>query len=189
MGPGAGSGPLHLVCGTGVGAVRDLGIRHVLRELQPHEPSTVWLLGTDADTTVPPDWVLAHLRYAASGTAGVAGMADLDGFETLSPQARGRYLALMARRTDGAHHHNVYGANLGVRADAYLAVGGFPADGVGEEHLLWERLQAAGYPVEKPGAVRVRTSARTLGRAAGGLADLLHSLEEPVLVAGDETHA
>jgi LmbE family N-acetylglucosaminyl deacetylase len=77
----------------------------------------------------------------------------------------------------GAEHRHVYGANLGVRADAYLAVGGFPADGAGEDHGLWERLRAAGYPLVSPASPRVTTSARLHGRAEGGLADLLLSLQ------------
>ena len=73
-------------------------------------------------------------------------------------------------------HHHVYGANLGVRADAYLRVGGFPADGSGEDHGLWQRLAAAGYTLVQPVGIRVRTSARLRGRADGGLAGLLRAL-------------
>ena len=76
----------------------------------------------------------------------------------------------------GDTHRHVYGANLGVRADAYLAVGGFPPDGPGEDHGLWRRLGAAGYSLAQPTGVRVRTSARLHGRADDGLAGLLRSL-------------
>jgi hypothetical protein len=83
----------------------------------------------------------------------------------------------------GSGHRHVYGANLGVRADAYLAVGGFPGDGAGEDHGLWTRLRAAGYPVISSAASRVTTSARLRGRAEGGLADLLRSLQAGCLPA------
>jgi hypothetical protein len=107
-------------------------------------------------------------------------MADLDNVDHLSARARRNYQNLMAERVHGERHINVYGANLGVRADAYLTVGGFPIDGVGEDHLLWEHLREAGLPTEQPVAVRVTTSARLHGRATGGLADLLHDMHEPV---------
>jgi hypothetical protein len=168
--------PAHIVAGSGVGAVRDLGVRHTLRRLRRHRPERIWLLSTDADTTVPRDWVTGHLGAAREGACGVAGMADLRA-PTLSPAAMRRYLDVIDDGVVGAEHRHVYGANLGVRADAYLAVGGFPADGAGEDHGLWERLRAAGYPLVSPASPRVTTSARLHGRAEGGLADLLLSLQ------------
>lgn len=171
--------PVRIVRGRGVGALRHLGVEHTLDRLRGHPPGSTWLLSTDADTTVPPDWAGMHLRLAAAGAAGIAGIAELDGVEGLSPQARHRYRRIVRDGTDGAAHRHVYGANLGVRADAYLATGGFPVDGSGEDHGLWERLRAAGYPLEQPTGVAVSTSARTRGRATGGLADLLHALHAP----------
>lgn len=168
-----------LLRGTGVGALRDLGVREVLHRLAPHPRAGTWLLSTDADTTVPPDWALAHLRLAAAGAHAVAGTADLDGVEHLAAGAVRRYRAVVERGLHGGTHRHVYGANLGVRADAYLAVGGFPADGAGEDHGLWHRLRAAGYTLAQPVDVGVRTSARLHGRADGGLAGLLRSLHRP----------
>lgn len=162
-----------------VGALRDLGLRQALFRLGAHPPRRTWLLSTDADTTVPSDWAVAHLRHAAAGAHAVAGLAELAGAAHLSAHALDRYRAHVASRTHGARHEHVYGANLGVRADAYLAVGGFPSDGAGEDHGLWRRLHAAGYRLEQPPDPRVRTSARMYGRAAGGLADLLRSLHLP----------
>ncbi len=145
------------------------------------------MLNTDADTIVSRDWALDHLRFAADGVEGVAGMADLDAVDHLSAGARRDYLDLMAERANGDRHSNVYGANLGVRADAYLDVGGFPVDGVGEDHLLWERLRIAGLRIVQPSALRVTTSARLHGRAAGGLADLLHAMHGMPETASGET--
>jgi hypothetical protein len=184
-GPARGAGPAHIVAGSGVGALRDLGVRDALRRLRPHPPRSVWVLTTDADTTVPPDWALAHLVRAGRGAVGVAGMADpvapvaADG---PSPRAALRHEMIVRNgidHADGERHRHVYGANLGVRGDAYIAVGGFPPDGPGEDHGLWSRLRATGHRLEQPTAVRVRTSARTVGRATGGLADLLRDLDEP----------
>jgi hypothetical protein len=160
-----------------IGEVRDLGVRHVLAAL-PHAPSRTLLLSTDADSVVAPDWALGHVRVAASGVHAAAGVVELDGRHALPPLVATRYADVLAG-TRGVHGHgNVYAANLGVRADAYLAVGGFGVTATGEDHALWRRLGDAGYRrryVEEP---RVRTSARTHGRAHGGLADLLRALHD-----------
>ena len=162
--------------GSGVGALRDLGLRAVLDRLSGHPAAGTWLLSTDADTTVPPDWVRAHLQHAADGVHAVAGLADLAATDHLAAGALWRYRAIVEHGLHGLTHHHVYGANLGVRADAYLTVGGFPADGSGEDHGLWQRLAAAGYTLVQPVGIRVRTSARLRGRADGGLAGLLRAL-------------
>ena len=174
--PAAPSGPTRIVTGSGVGALRNLGVRHALDRLRPLRPEAVWLLSTDADTTVPEDWATAHLELATAGAAGVAGMIDFGAAHRLSEEADRRHAAIVGARTDGDSHRNIYGANLGVRADAFLAVGGFRADGAGEDHHLWSALRGAGYPVRQPTALRVLTSARTVGRASGGLAELLRAL-------------
>lgn len=184
--PGAGpatapvADPVHLVAGSGVGGLRDLGVGEVLARLGRTPTSSTWLLHTDADTTVPPDWAVDHLRLAADGAVGVAGSVVLAATAELSPEAWRRHQRIVQDGTDGADHRHVYGANLGVRADAYQAVGGFPVDGPGEDHGLWLRLQGAGYPLEQPFALQVRTSARIHGRATGGLADLLRELHDPL---------
>jgi hypothetical protein len=162
--------------GSGVGALRDMGLRVVRRRLAAHPTAGIWLLSSDADTTVAIDWAVAHLRFAGAGAHAVAGLADLAGVEHLAGDALLRYRALVRRGLHGDTHRHVYGANLGVRADAYLAVGGFPLDGAGEDHGLWHRLDVAGYALAQPAEVRVRTSARLHGRADDGLADLLRSL-------------
>lgn len=162
--------------GDGVGAVRNRGLQAVLNRLAAHPPAATWLLSTDADTTVPPDWALAHLEHAADGVHAVAGLADLAGVDHLAADALVRYGAIVDRGLHGQTHRHVYGANLGVRADAFLAVGGFPGNGAGEDHGLWRRLRGAGYTVAHPVGVRVHTSARLRGRARDGLADLLRSL-------------
>jgi hypothetical protein len=167
----------HRPLGAGVGFVRDLGVRDLLRRLHPARPEQIWLLSTDADTAVPPGWAVEQLRYAAAGVHGVAGLADLADERGLSAHARSRYRAILADGMRGRSHDHVYAANLGVRADAYLRCGGFPAWGHGEERQLWQAMSEAGCRLRQPTDLRVRTSARTRGRAAGGVADLLRSLQ------------
>jgi glycosyltransferase involved in cell wall biosynthesis len=163
--------------GAGVGYVRDLGVRDVLRRLRPAPAERVWLLSTDADTEVPAHWVLEQLRYAAAGAHGVAGMADLADESHLSDNTRQRYRKILDDGMRGGEHGHVYAANLGVRADAYLRCGGFPARGHGEERHLWAAMAADGCRLRRPSDLRVRTSARTRGRARGGVADLLRSFQ------------
>jgi len=178
-----GNGPLS-VQPTGaqtadVGMLRSLGLSRALARLRPRPTDRTWLLSTDADTTVPTDWVCEHLRLAAGGAHGVAGLAELDGEAHLSSTARERYGEIVASGVQDGSHDHVYCANLGFRADAYLAVAGFPVGaGPGEDHGLWRRMAAAGYRLEHPTSLRVRTSGRLHGRAEGGLADLLLALQQ-----------
>jgi len=162
--------------GSGVGALRDLGLRHALGHLAGYPADRTWLLSTDADTTVPTDWASHHVRLADAGAHGVAGLAELADDTSLSPKALRSYHRLIADGLHGTRHDHVYAANLGCRADAYLATGGFPAHGPGEDHGLWNRLRTAGYHLEQPTTLHVSTSARLHGRASHGLADLLHTL-------------
>lgn len=159
-----------------IGEVRDLGVRQVRAVLSGHRADRVWLLSTDADSVVAPDWVTRHLLPADAGVDAVAGVVELDGYRALPPLVSARYRAVVdqARRPEG--HGNVYAANLGVRAAAYLAVGGFGAVSVGEDHDLWRRLGDAGYRRHYDEDAIVVTSARRHGRARGGLADLIGAL-------------
>ncbi|NUR06506.1 MAG: glycosyltransferase [Nocardioidaceae bacterium] len=165
-----------------VGEVRDHGVRVALARVGADggDPAATWVLCTDADTRVPVGWVADVLRCAAASRAvGVVGLAGLSD-RLLPAHARAAYRRLVAaklRDTSGLDQHgHVYGANLAVRADAYLAVGGFPRVRVGEDQALVDALTAAGLPLARTGRVRVHTSARLVGRAAGGLADELAGL-------------
>lgn len=167
-----------------IGELRTLGLDDALRRLGLADLGRAWLLSTDADTRVPPDWMRRHLRHAAAGADAVAGMADLDSPHRLPPDVLCRYTALVDAGMAADAHTHVYAANLGVRADAFLEAGGFPAVAAGEEHALLARLRAAGRHIVTPVDLRVRTSARTRGRAVGGLADLLGSLGAPTPAPG-----
>ncbi|WP_299038716.1 glycosyltransferase family 2 protein [uncultured Pseudokineococcus sp.] len=136
----------------------------------------VWLACTDADTLVPEDWLAEQLRWAGRGADLVAGGLRLDDDPRLPPAARERYEELLHSRVRGETHEHVYGANLGVRASAWRAAGGFPRVATGEEAALLAAVERAGGAVVRPLEPRVTTSGRTRGRAAGGLADLLDSL-------------
>ena len=75
-----------------------------------------------------------------------------------------------------APHPHVHGANLGLRADAYLAVGGWSVPEHGEDQQLFADLRAAGYTVASPRSLVVTTSGRSRSRVRGGFADVLNAL-------------
>lgn len=167
---------------TTVGRVRDGAVRRSLARVRSRTDLT-WVLSTDADTRVAPTWVCDILATAARDrTVAVIGLADLDHWAG-TVEGETQYDALLATKMrHGAsplhRHDHVYGANLGVRADAYLDVGGFPDVPVGEDQHLVDRLAAHGHELSRTTAVRVVTSGRLNGRAPGGLADHLALLNQ-----------
>jgi len=130
----------------------------------------VWIATTDADTVVTDDWLQRQLSYADNGFDAVAGVVELMDDADRSPAIAGHFALHYAFDEINSHSH-VHGANLGVRATAYLAAGGFPDLACSEDHALWNELLRLGRPCASPVDVRVLTSARLNGRAIGGFAD------------------
>jgi glycosyltransferase involved in cell wall biosynthesis len=146
----------------------------------------VWLASTDADCVVDDDWLVAQLAHAAGGSDAVAGVVRLD--PTAPARLRAEFAAAYA--VAGDTHRHVHAANLGLRAGAYLDVGGWsPHAVVGEEHNLWRRLRQAGHRVAHPVDVVVTTSARTHGRVIGGFASTLARLEAQAVAGAAERSA
>lgn len=160
------------------GAARRLGAAAGLASaiMASHPLPTVWLASTDADTIVPPDWIERQLAHAGAGAAAVAGVVRLLPDADTDPRLRRRFDDAYLIRPDGSHSH-VHAANLGVRADAYQSVGGWRALPTGEDHDLWSRLTAHGWPVRSTADMAVATSARRQGRAPKGFAADLVALD------------
>jgi GT2 family glycosyltransferase len=152
-----------------------------MRALGDVAPTDTWLFCTDADTHVDADWVSRILREATRrAVVGVVGVAPLDDWQggEEGRAAYDRLLAAKMRVGEGLHQHDhVYGANLAVRADAYLDVGGFSHVTHGEDQALLDELMARGHPVLRTRSISVTTSGRLLGRAPGGLAEHLARLD------------
>ncbi|MEU8953243.1 glycosyltransferase [Streptomyces sp. NPDC048518] len=152
---------------------------------RPAAGQGVWLAMTDADTTVPEDWLIHQMAWARRGYDAVLGTIRLAPARTGSlVVARHdadyfRTRPLTGRATAWEHPH-VHGANMGLRAAAYRRVGGFAALPTGEDRDLVGRLVASGHRVARTDQHPVRTAARLRGRAPGGLADLLMTLRPPV---------
>jgi Glycosyltransferase like family 2 len=128
----------------------------------------VWIATTDADTAVGTDWLAQQLRYAADGFHAVAGVVDLlrDADLTIATEKVFRDMYQVSKYG----HSHVHGANLGVRADAYVAAGGFPLLQASEDRELWNSLLASGYRCHTTDLLRVFTSARLCGRVEEGFA-------------------
>lgn len=141
---------------------------------------------TDADSRVAPGW-LAALSCTFDGTVeAVCGAIDLDdplstvlAARLASETAYAEMVARVAHRLDPRSHDPwpnhiwCWGANFAVRARALAAVGGMPLVDLAEDRALHAELLRNDIPIRHSIDARVRTSARTTGRAPGGLADLM----------------
>ncbi|HTA04666.1 MAG TPA: glycosyltransferase [Streptosporangiaceae bacterium] len=158
-----------------VGSARDAGMREALRRMGGLDPASTWLATTDADSVVPPTWLVQHVNYAERGWDAVVGTVTvLDWSEHppgLPPIFLERYGA-----SAGEHPH-VHGANLGFTGLAYNNAGGFAANKTAEDHALVDALEAAGSRILRTSEVSVVTSARLRARAPAGFSELLASLD------------
>ena len=152
------------------GSARRLGVDAALAHFNDKELGQIWLANTDADTLVTRDWITVQLSLADSGIAAVAGIVTLE--EDGSREAHEIHRASYLTNLDGTHGH-VHGANLALRADAYVDAGGWAHRALAEDHCLWNRLKHRGWRLCSPVSSVVVTSARLIGRARGGFADSL----------------
>lgn len=160
-----------------VGRARAAGMCHALDRLTDIPRARTWLATTDADSAVPSSWLVDQLQMARDGAEAIAGsiaVTDWNGY----PIGFGeRFVQFYAPPGCGESHGHVHGANLGVRADAYLAVGGFAPLASGEDHALWNALHLAARRRMASRAIPVTTSARRTGRAPDGFSQFLRRLD------------
>jgi glycosyltransferase involved in cell wall biosynthesis len=161
-----------------VGAARAEGVREVLRRTGRLDPAEIWLATTDADTQVPACWLRAQVRYGNRGWDAVVGAVRVTDWAGHRPAVRSLFRERYGTGASG--HSHVHGANLGFRAAAYLAAGGFPDRPTAEDHALVESLTSGGSRVLRTSAVTVVTSARRAARAPHGFSGYLRELEAEV---------
>ena len=159
---------VHEASGANVGIARARGSRIAL------DLGCSWLAYTDADSVVPPNWVTEQLRLADAGCDVVVGTVRPD-FADLSAAHVARWHATHHRGQPNGH---VHGANLGVRAAAYLSVGGFAPLPEHEDNELVSRMKTAGAAIVASDEAEVVTSGRLVGRTAGGYAGHLRRIAD-----------
>jgi len=147
-----------------VGAARAAGARHLL------DLGARWLAFTDADTRVASNWLAAQLALDADVVCGSVAVDDWSP-HAQQAQALRDYFDGFYQDRDG--HRHIHGANLGVSAAAYRAVGGFQDVPCHEDVLLVRALEGIGARFAWSARPRVFTSARTDARARGGFGDTL----------------
>ena len=167
------TGAVELGAGN-VGVARAAGFAEVLRREAGRPPGTLWLATTDADSTVPPDWLAEQFRLAALGAQVVAGTVRVTDWTEQPSEVRARFAQTYGSPARG--HLHVHGANLGLSAASYLDVGGVPPLALAEDQALVDALRARAGRLVATGRIPVTTSARRESRTTGGFADHLRSL-------------
>jgi glucosyl-3-phosphoglycerate synthase len=165
-GPGQGSGP-----------ARKLGMDAAGERLRSLGSPRGLIATTDADSEPATDWIERQLAHLERGSDVIAGAIELAPGTTQLPaavldrrrqDAETRMAAITAVDAGAAHHHFA-GASLGVNAEVYRQVGGIDASRSLEDEAFAGALALHKIPILRPADVRVRTAARTDGRAARGL--------------------
>lgn len=167
------------------------GARRLAMDLaRAHLSADGVLATTDADTRPAPDWLTATRHALDAGAALVCGRLQFDAAEWAALPAavrrravvEGQYRRLSLRIATAIdpdpadpwpHHGMACGASLAMRGHHYDRVGGLPAVPWAEDRALARHMAAHDLPVRHADRVRVITSCRMAGRAAGGLAATL----------------
>lgn len=153
-----------------VGAARAAGVDHLLAS--KGLTASDWIASTDADSAVPPDWLLHQLTHARADTDLLLGLVRPDAQE-LQPSSMNRWMSQYHLR-DG--HPHIHGANMGIRVGMYRRAGGFPPVVEHEDVALAHRVRLLGGRVVSTAGSPVLTSARTDGRTPGGMAGYLRAM-------------
>jgi glycosyltransferase involved in cell wall biosynthesis len=135
-------------------------------------PEAAWIACTDADTRVPGHWLSVQATLADAGADAILGTVEPDQDE-LDAVRLGSW---RRRYTQQDRRSRIHGANLGVRASAYLAAGGFESVSEHEDVRLVARLRALGAAVRSCPALTAVTSGRLQGRTPAGFAGYLARL-------------
>ena len=148
------------------------------------------LLTTDADGLVDPDWVAANLAAIKAGADAVAGWCELHpvewgaipgrlheddarecAYDALCDEIHGR---LDPDPADPLPRHTQHsGASIAVTSAAFARCGGIPPIPSGEDRAFIAALRRIDATVRHAPEVHVTVSGRTIGRAAGGMAETI----------------
>ncbi len=149
-----------------------------------------FVLTTDADGCVAPDWLSLNVQAFRAGADVVCGRAVIDPVDALripghlheDDELEVQYATQLDRiacAVDPSHsdpwprHTEELGASIAVRRDSFLAAGGVPAVRSGEDRALVDALRRIDARIRHEPDITVSVSGRTNGRAAGGMADTI----------------
>jgi glycosyltransferase involved in cell wall biosynthesis len=176
-----------------VGVARRLVMQAAARRLIVAGRAEGFVLSTDADTVVAPDWLdatEAEARCDAVMGRVLVAPGDRDAF---APGAAELYVWDLAYRRavarveatldplswdPGPRHAMQFAASMAVRAGKYVQAGGLPALPRGEDTALYAALVRIDARVRHSLRVRVATSPRTVGRVEGGFAGFIRLLHD-----------
>nr|WP_196828854.1 glycosyltransferase family A protein [Frigoribacterium sp. CG_9.8] len=167
-----------------VGAARRAGVAHALAALD-YSADQIWIANTDADSVVPSNWILEQLELAHSGFDLMIGTVH----PTFTDLSREQLAAWRHNHRHGVPNGHAHGANLGIRASAYIRASGFPAIPEHEDNNLVDQVKASGARVVASDRCDVETSGRQIGRTNGGYARFLHGGELESQANNDRTVA
>lgn len=157
-----------------VGAARDAGVRAALCGLPRNiAVEEIWIACTDADSEVPVTWLEEFARLRAAGADAVTGTVEPDRRQLDAE----RFASWKACYQQVEGHRHIHGANLGLSALAYLAVGGFAPLAAHEDVQLVADLRDAKFQLIASAELPVLTAGRLRGRLREGFADYLARLE------------
>jgi glycosyltransferase involved in cell wall biosynthesis len=148
------------------------------------------ILTTDADGRVDPDWLKVNLAAIRSGAEAVAGRATIEpnGAKLIPAYLHEMdarecaYAALLDEirslvdpdQADPWPRHDEHsGASIAVTVAAYRRAGGMPAVTLAEDRAFFDALRRVDAHIRHEPDANVVVSARTVGRAAGGMADTI----------------
>ena len=150
---------------------RNVGVARAQGAELALEAGARWLAFTDADSVVAPDWLYAHI---SQGSDAVCGTVAVDDWGEYGELMRTHY-ANSYFDVDG--HQHIHGANLGICAAAYRAVGGFSPLESSEDVALVNALRHLGASISWTAAPRVITSSRRTYRAPLGFGATLEHID------------
>ena len=157
-----------------VGAARAIGASAALAA------GAEWLAFTDADTRVSPTWLIDQVALDADAVCGTIGVEDWGHYGTrMLEHFRASY-------QDSDDHRHIHGANFGISAAAYRAIGGFASLPSREDVAIVAALVAADFQIAWSAVPRVTTSARADYRAPEGFGATLERVGAAFI---ETTHA
>ena len=150
------------------------------------------IVTTDADARPPPEWLAANRAAMQDGLDVVGGRIVIDEEASLPPSLASmvalanRYWAQVRAIEDAIdpvpwdpppRHGDHTGASLCITTRAYQRCGGVPVIASGEDRSLVRNVVRNGGRLAHPIEIWTRVSARTAGRAIGGMAEHMQRLQ------------